>query len=144
MRQRLLAELAHPAAVKQALGTSGHHGRRQHTDQQHAHHTADEVHADDVEGVVVVEPELQPDGERAHHTRGEADESGAEGAHGAARRGDGHQAGDDAGSRTEGGRLSVPDLLDRQPAEHAQASRDQRVEKYRRCQYHWRPEPNRR
>ncbi len=78
-RQRLLAQLDESAAVEEALGARRHHLGGEESDQEHTDESADEVHADDVERIVVAEPELQADRERADDPGGQTDDQCAEG-----------------------------------------------------------------
>ena len=65
-REALFAEQVQPAAEEEAVGTRGVHGLGGEEAEQHrAEQPADQVHADDVEGVVVAEAELERDGEEA-------------------------------------------------------------------------------
>ena len=83
------------------------------------HEATDQVDADDVERVVVAELVLQPDGQGADHAGERADDDRADGRHRRTGRGDGDQAGDDAGCGAEGGGVAVADPLGDQPAEEA-------------------------
>ena len=81
----------------------------------------DEVHADDVERVVVAEPELQADGQGRQATGDDTEDDRAERAERATGRGDGDQTGDDTGGRADRGGVTVTQLLHDQPAEHGSA-----------------------
>ena len=84
--------------------------------------------ADDVEGVVVVQPELPAHGVRADDTGREADDERAEQRDRTAGRGDRDQARDRAGGGAQGGRVAVALLLDEEPAEQAGAAGGEGVE----------------
>ena len=74
----LAPELVDAAAVEQAVDTRRGLSGGEEADQDRAHEAADEVDADDVERVVVAEPELQAHGERAEHAGDGADEDRAD------------------------------------------------------------------
>lgn len=126
----LLAELVEPAAVEQALGVGLHTAGGEEADEERADDTADEVDADDVQGVVVAEPVLEADGHGAEYTGDHTDGDGSEGADRAARGGDGDEARDGAGRGTEGGEGTVADLLVGEPAEDSGSGGDLRVEEH--------------
>src|SRR5690606_5205828 len=113
----LLPELVEAAAVEEAghVGLALAGGEEAH--EQGADDAADEVDADDVEGVVVVEAVLQADGHGAQDTGDETDRDGAERGDRAAGGGDGDQAGDGAGGGAQGGEGAVAELPVGEPAE---------------------------
>jgi Fe-S-cluster formation regulator IscX/YfhJ len=91
--QRLLAELGESAAEKEAFGTARHHLGGQQSDQQDTNDPTDVVHTDDVQRIVVAEPEFRADRERADESCCQADDRGAESVHRSAGRGDRDQTG---------------------------------------------------
>ena len=126
--ERLLAQLAEAAAVQQTPRARCHDRRGEQSDQRHSDNPADEVHTDHIERIVIVEAEFRSHRERAHDPRRETHDRRAERVDGSAGRGDGDQSGDHTGCRAERGGPAVPDLFDREPAEHAEAARNERIE----------------
>ncbi len=129
----LLAELFHAAAVEEARGVGLDASGGEEADEDRADDAADEVDADDVEGVVVAELVLEADRHGAQDTGDDADREGAQGADGAARRGDGDEAGDRAGRGAEGGEGAVAQLLVDEPAEDGRCGGDLGVEEHDRA-----------
>ena len=114
----LRPQLAGAAAVDEAVHTSRRICGGEHADEDGAHQATDQVHADHIEGVVVLPRVLQAHRQRTQHTGDRADDDRADRAHRGAGRGDGDQAGHDAGGGTQAGGMAVADLLRQQPAQH--------------------------
>ncbi len=74
----LLPELVEAAAVEEARDVGLALARGEEADEEGAEDAADEVDADDVEGVVVAELVLQADGHGAQHAGDDTDGDGAE------------------------------------------------------------------
>lgn len=129
----LLAELVEPAAVEEALGVGLDAAGGEEADEQGADDAADEVDADDVEGVVVAEPVLEADCHGAEHSGDGADRDGTERADGAARRGDGDESRDGSGGGAQGGEGAVAELLVAEPGEHRGAGGDLGVDEHHRA-----------
>ena len=140
----LLAELREPAAVQQTFHAAGHDVRREESDEQRADDAADQVHADDVERVVVAELVLPAHRVRADEAGDETDDDRAEHVTGSARRGDRDQAGDDARRGAERRGVAVALLLDEQPAQQTGAAGDEGVEEDLRRRYRRRQARSRR
>ncbi|MCY1287001.1 hypothetical protein D9M70_359840 [compost metagenome] len=86
--------------------------------QQGADDTADAMHAEGIQGVVVAQLALQAGGaEVADHAGDQTDDQRTHRAHGTGGRSDGDQAGDHAGSDTQGTRLTVGQPLGEHPAQ---------------------------
>src|SRR4029453_7456905 len=68
----LLAELLESTAVEQPVHTTGDGGGGEKADEQGSGEAADEVHRDDIEGVVEAEAVLQRHGKRAECTGDDA------------------------------------------------------------------------
>ena len=124
--EQLPAELVEPAAVQQAIDAGGSGGRGDQADAERADHSADQVDADDVEPVVVAPAVLQPDRERADHARDDAHHHRADRRQRPAGRGDGDQAGHQAGRGAQRGGVTVPQPLDEDPAQRAGGAREER------------------
>ncbi|CAM5548866.1 hypothetical protein SGRIM128S_00096 [Streptomyces griseomycini] len=120
----LLPELVEAAAVEEARDVGLALAGGEEADEQRAEDAADEVDADDVEGVVVAEPVLQADGHGAQDTGDGAHRDRAERGDRAAGRGDGDQSGDRAGGGAQRGERAVADLLVGAPAQHGRAGDD--------------------
>ncbi|MPM11237.1 hypothetical protein SDC9_57576 [bioreactor metagenome] len=105
------------AAVEQAGDAGRGGGIGQQTDQDGADEAADQVHADDVERVVVAEAELQRDGQRAQRADPDTEEQGAHRRDGVGGGGDADQAGDHTGGGPQGGGVTVADPLHDEPAD---------------------------
>ena len=96
-------------------------------EQQRPDDTADQVHADDVERVVVLQPELDCIAPVAHHARDQADGDRRHAADEARARRDRDEPGDRARRAAERGRVAAVHALDDQPAEHRGGRRHVRV-----------------
>lgn len=129
----LLPELVEAAAVEEARDVGLALAGGEEADEQGADDAADEVDADDVEGVVVAELVLEADGHGAQDTGDDADRDGAERGDRAARRGDGDQAGDRAGGGAQRGERAVADLLVGEPADDRGAGGDLGVDEHQRA-----------
>ncbi len=106
--------LEHAVAV--AGGVDG--GGGEDAGEQGAENAAHAVHAEGVQAVVVFQRVLQPDGAAVADRAGqEADDEGALGIDEARGRGDGDQAGDDAGEQAQQGGLLVLNPLHNHPAQ---------------------------
>src|SRR3954451_9300389 len=103
-------------------------GAAEETDEQSADDSADEVHADDVERVVVTELVLQRDREGADGAGDQAEDDRADRADEAGRRRDRDETRHRTGSRTQRRRVTVAQLLDEDPAEHGSRRRRVRVD----------------
>src|SRR3954453_22467751 len=107
------------AAVEQPVDADPRRaGAAEETDEESADDAADEVHADDVERVVVAELVLQRDREGTDGAGDQTEDDRADRADEAGRWRDGDQPCHRTGSRTQRRRVTVTQLLHEDPAEH--------------------------